>query len=127
MIFTVIVNSGPLSQGSRSALKFIAAALSAGHQIYRVFFYQDGVNIANDFMVTPQDESNILSQWVKLKHDYQLELFVCVAAALRRGIINKQEANRYKKTGANLNECFELSGLGQMVDATVNSDRVVSF
>ena len=39
MKFSVMVNEGPYThQASDSAYQFIRAALSAGHEIFRVFF-----------------------------------------------------------------------------------------
>jgi len=34
---------------------------------------------------------------------------------------------RYERTGGNLMESVVLSGLGQLVDASLKSDRVISF
>ena len=45
MKFGVLINEGPYQhQASDSAYKFIEAAIEEGHEIYRVFFYHDGVN-----------------------------------------------------------------------------------
>jgi len=45
MKFTIQVNEGPYQhQSSDSAYFFAKAALEKGHEIFRVFFYHDGVN-----------------------------------------------------------------------------------
>ena len=45
MKFSVVVNEGPYThQAVDSAYQFIQAALKAGHEIFRVFFYHDGVH-----------------------------------------------------------------------------------
>jgi len=54
------VNEGPYQhQASDSAYQFTKAALAKGHEIYRVFFYHDGVNTATRLAVPPQDDRNI--------------------------------------------------------------------
>ena len=127
MKFSIIIKSLPSSSSSNTAIKFIETALDAGHEIYRVFFYQAGVAHANNFSIAPRDEHSVIEHWIKLKEQYELDLVVCVAAALRRGVVNDEEAKRYEKNGANLHSIFEISGLGQLVDASINSDRVISF
>jgi tRNA 2-thiouridine synthesizing protein D len=127
MIFSIIVSCSSLSPGARSALKFIDSSLKLGHTINRVFFYQDGVLNANALSVLPQDEISLTAQWQKLREQHNIELIVCVAASLRRGVIDNAEAKRYQKAGSNLVDGFELSGLGQLVDATLVSDRVITF
>ena len=62
-----------------------------------------------------------------LEKKYNVDLVVCIAAALKRGLLNEQEALRYEKPAFNLAKGFEISGLGQLVDAAVISDRLVTF
>ncbi len=128
MIFSLAIYAAPYSsQASGTAYRFAAAVLANGHQLYRVFFYHDGVHNSSALMTPPQDEINLVLQWQQLSQDYNIDLVVCIAAALRRGILNEQEANRYDKPTFNLNQNFEISGLGQLVDAAVISDRLVTF
>ncbi|MDP3517301.1 MAG: sulfurtransferase complex subunit TusD [Pseudohongiella sp.] len=128
MIISVMVTGSPVSQQSaQTALSFCQAALSAGHQIYRVFFYEDAVQLGSALNVAPQDERNLNAAWSEFIKQYQLDAVICVASALKRGILNDSEASRYQKPAANLAEGFDISGLGQWVDACLNSDRVVSF
>ncbi|MEE4301719.1 MAG: DsrE family protein, partial [Pseudomonadales bacterium] len=51
----------------------------------------------------------------------------CVASALRRGLLDDAEAERYDRGRGNLRPEFTLSGLGQLVDATLKADRLVTF
>jgi tRNA 2-thiouridine synthesizing protein D len=128
MIISVMVTGSPVSQQSaRTALSFCEAAVAAGHQLYRVFFYEDGVYTGSSLTITPQDERSINADWSAFVQKHQLDAVICVASALRRGILNDSEAARYEKNAANLAAGFEISGLGQWVDACLNSDRVVSF
>lgn len=128
MIISVVVSGSPVStQSAQSALSFCEAALSAGHQLYRVFFYEDGVHAGNSLSISPQDERNLNAAWSAFVQKHQLDAVICVASALKRGVLNEGEASRYEKTAANLASGFDISGLGQWVDACINSDRVVSF
>ena len=85
MKFGILVNEGPYThQASDSAYHFTKAALEKGHEIYRVFFYNDGVNNGTRLTVPPQDERNIQNNWTELAEKHDLDLVVCVAAAQRR-------------------------------------------
>jgi len=113
----VMVNEGPYQrQSSDSAYLFCKAALEAGQQIERVFFYHDGVNNATKLTEPPQDDRNVVARWSKLAQDHGVDLVVCVAAALRRGIVEQ-----------NLAQGFRISGLGQLVESAIQSDRMVVF
>ena len=47
MKFSVMVNEGPYThQAADTAYHFTRAVLDAGHEIFRVFFYHDGVHMA---------------------------------------------------------------------------------
>ena len=98
-----------------------------GEQISRVFFFYDGVLNTNALSVPPQDEFDLVAAWRDLINENGLDAISCVSSALKRGILDAQEAQRYEKDCANLDPSSELSGLGQLVDATLSSDRVVSF
>ncbi|HDO52854.1 MAG TPA: sulfurtransferase complex subunit TusD, partial [Rhizobiales bacterium] len=84
MKFGILINEGPYThQASDSAYQFTKAALEKGHEIYRVFFYHDGVNNGTRLSVPPQDERNIQNNWTELAEQHDLDLVVCVAAAQR--------------------------------------------
>lgn len=117
MKFGILVNEGPYQhQASDSAYQFAVAALAKGHQIYRVFFYNDGVNNANRLTEPPQDDRNLTRKWSALAAEHHLDMVVCVAAGLRRGI--KPEI---------LAPGFNISGLGQLIQAGIEADRLVIF
>ena len=119
MKFSILVYGAPTSsQAAASAYRFARAAIEKGHQIHRVFFYGDGVHTATRLSAVPQDETDLYRQWRELAQNHQLDMVVCIAAALKRGVLDDEEAGRFEKDGDNLAEGFELSGLGQLVDAT---------
>lgn len=117
MKFGLLINEGPYNhQAADSAYKFARAALAKGHEIRRVFFYNDGVNNATRLTEPPQDDRHIVNRWSKLAEEGGIDLVVCVAAGLRRGLVED-----------NLAPGFRISGLGQLVEAGIEADRLVVF
>ncbi len=128
MNFAIAVMSGPqTSQAPISALHFARSVLNQGHELSRVFFYEDGVYTANQLSTPPQDEPNIVQQWSELASEHGLDLVICVASALRRGVVDATEAERYEKNASNIAPGFTISGLGQLIDSAINADRLVTF
>lgn len=127
MKFAIAVYAPAHSPASRRALRFAQAVLDTGHEIVRLFFYQDGVHSASGNIVAPQDEQDIAGQWQALVTANGLDAVVCIAAALRRGVLDEKETSRHGRAGANLQAPWELSGLGQLHEAAQIADRLVSF
>jgi len=128
MKISVQVNEGPYQhQSSDSAYHFTKAALEKGHEVFRVFFYHDGVNNGTRLTTPPQDDRHIQQRWTELAEKHNLDLVVCVAAAQRRGIVDDGEAERNGKDATNIAPGFRISGLGQLIEAGVQSDRLVVF
>jgi tRNA 2-thiouridine synthesizing protein D len=125
---SVQINEGPYTHAaSDTAYQFTKAALEKGHEIFRVFFYHDGVNNGTRFTTPPQDDRNLVNLWSELAEKHNLDLVVCVAAAQRRGIVDPDEAKRNSKDGDNIAPGFRISGLGQLIEAGIQSDRLVVF
>jgi tRNA 2-thiouridine synthesizing protein D len=128
MKLAIQINEGPYThQASDSAYLFAKAALEKGHEIFRVFFYHDGVNNATRLTTPPQDDRNITNRWSKLAEEHKLDMVVCVAAAQRRGIVDEGEMKRNGKDATNLAPGFRISGLGQLIEAGIKADRLVVF
>lgn len=128
MKISLLIMSAPgENQSNQSALSFARAALDAGHEIYRLFFYEQGVATGTSLAIVPQDEYDLRTAWQELIQQHDLDAVVCVASALKRGLLNEEEAERYERPAANLAKGFTISGLGQWVDACIHSDRLVSF
>jgi tRNA 2-thiouridine synthesizing protein D len=128
MKFSIAVHEGPYThEAADSAYNFVTAALEKGHEIFRVFFYHDGVNNGTRFTTPPQDDRNIVSRWSELAEKHGIDLVVCVAAAQRRGIVDPDEAKRNSKDGDNIAPGFRISGLGQLIEACIQSDRHLTF
>ncbi|KAA0973009.1 sulfurtransferase complex subunit TusD [Pseudomonas sp. ANT_H12B] len=127
MKFAIALFSAAHAPSSRRALLFAQAALAGGHEIVRLFFYQDGVYNACGSVVTPQDEQDLPKQWRNFVTEHQLDGVVCIAAALRRGALNEEEAKRYQREAVAVGAPWELSGLGQLHDAVQDADRLICF
>ena len=128
MKFAILVNEGPYThEASDSAYHFTEAALRGGHEIVRVFFYHDGVNNGTRLSVPPQDDRNVSERWSKLGQENDLELILCVAAAQRRGMLDEDEAKRAGRDSNNIAPGFQISGLGQLIDAGIQADRLIVF
>lgn len=115
------------SSSSLNALRFAKAAVAKGHTIYRVFFYNEGVQHSNQLICAPQGQLDLHQAWLALIDEHKLDAVTCIASAVKRGVINEAEAKRYGLEKGNLADGFDLSGLGQLLDATQASDRVVTF
>ena len=128
MKLAIQINEGPYQhQASDSAYLFTKAAIENGHEIMRVFFYHDGVNNGTNLTTPPQDDRNVVNRWSELSAAHDLDLVICVAAAQRRGIVDEGEMQRNSKDAQNLADGFRISGLGQLIEAAVQSERLVVF
>jgi len=113
----ILVNEGPFThQASDSAYRFAEAAIAKGHEITRVFFYNDGVFNANKLSAPQTDDRNGVALWAGLAEANEIDLVICITAALRRGIKNEI------LTGG-----FRISGLGQLIESGITNDRLVVF
>lgn len=123
--YTLILTQAPNQQESNlTAQKLAAEILSAGDIIDRVFFYQDACYIALSSQVPGQGLEASYQGWIDLHKKYNTPLQACIANSLRRGVLDKAEAERYQQT-ANLQEGFELVGLGELAEACQTSDRII--
>ena len=110
----LLVQGTPLGGVGTNALRFADAVLAAGHQIGRVFFYKEAVAIGNRFAT---DDAGDRASWTTLATRGGFELAICIAAAGRRGIVE----------GQSLAPGFVIVGLGQLVEAIEESERLVAF
>lgn len=115
------------TQQATSALLFANALLAAGHQLDSVFFYREGVLNANQLTAPASDEFDLVRAWQTLSQTQGVALNICVAAALRRGVTDQQEASRLALPGANLQPGFTLAGLGVLAEALLRCERMVQF
>lgn len=115
------------TQQASSALQFARALLAEGHTLISVFFYREGVYNANQLTAPAGDEFDLVRAWQALHQQHGVDLHICVAAALRRGVTDEAEAARLGLAGFNLQPGFSLSGLGALAEASLTCDRMVQF
>jgi tRNA 2-thiouridine synthesizing protein D len=77
--------------------------------------------------VPPVDDRNVQALWSNLAEEHDLDLVVCVAAAQRRGIMDEDEAKRHGKGASNIAPKFRISGLGQLIEAGIQAERLMVF
>lgn len=124
MILALLVQGDPaMARSSLDAIEFAEAAVAAGHAIRRVFFYGDGVRHGDASAAGDARACGIAQRWQLLARQQRTELICCVGSAARRGLRERRNA----EGEARLLDGFELSGLGQLVDATLRADRLVVF
>ncbi|MCL1038002.1 sulfurtransferase complex subunit TusD [Shewanella corallii] len=109
------------------ALKFTQSALAAGHEVVRVFFYQEGVSHSNTLLSPASDEFNLHQAWCDLANQHSIELVNCVSAALRRGILSEQDAKEQQAEHWNTSAPFINGGLGELVTGIEQADRLICF
>ena len=128
MKFSIVIYAAPYSaESAATALRFAQSLIEQGHELYRLFFFGDGVHNASKLTVVAQDEINLQQQWSKLIEEHDIDSVICVSSALRRGVLDQTEADRHELGTACAYESSEVAGLGQLVDAARYSDRVVNF
>jgi len=126
--YALVVLAAPgTGSGGRGALRFARALLDRGHRLVRVFFYRDGAHTGNRLILPSGEETDLAAQWSALADEADFELVLCVGAAERRGVLDTAGARRAGRPGGNLADGFRIAGLGQLIDAVVEADRVVCF
>ena len=115
------------AQAADSAWHYARAAIALGHQLERVFFYDEAVTNGNVLAVMPQDETDRVARWAALAEESGAELVLCIGSALKRGMLDSTEADRHERPAASVHPAFVVSGLGQLVDAGIRSDRLLTF
>ncbi|ALM52526.1 sulfurtransferase complex subunit TusD [Halomonas huangheensis] len=128
MRYGILLLGAPYSsQAAHSAQRFARAVIAGGHQLDSVFFYHDGVYNASRLSAPPLDEPHLVDGWIELHREHGVQLDVCIAAALRRGLMDQEQAERHGKQGCSVEPPFQLTGLGQLVDLGLRCDRLVTF
>ena len=127
MKYTLAIHGAPYaSQSALHGIAFAEALLRQAHTIARNFFFHEGVLQALSTPVAPQGEEDLLQKWQALSAQ-GVELAVCIASGIKRGVLSEEERARYEKTSNSLAEPFTLVGLGQLISAINEADRYIEF
>lgn len=128
MNYTVLVTGSAYgTQNASTAFLFCQSLIKMSHTLNSVFFYCDGVLNANSLNKPAVDEFDLLSAWQELNQKNKVKLYVCVSAALRRGIIEDQKTSNIKTKKGNFSSFFESSGLVELAHSIKISDRIIQF
>ncbi len=128
MKFNLLVTEGPYThQASDTAFHFAKAAIDSGHEVVRVFFYHDGVHNATRLSFPPADDRNVIDRWIRLADGHGVDLAVCIAASLRRGVLNENSARQNSAMMANLDSHFKVAGFGYFIEGSMIADRTLVF
>jgi tRNA 2-thiouridine synthesizing protein D len=127
MKIQINVYGSPWSGNSaEQATAFIKQALAQGHHIRRVFFYFDGVYHGLKTQSPATDEFNLLARWKDIAAQ-NVDLFLCIAAATNRGVLNDEESKRQGHSVSTVADFFEITGLGQWASGFHDVDRIMTF
>lgn len=124
MKYSLIIYSDEADNGAAAALSLAQAIIQSGHTLYRLFFYRDGVMLAEK---NSDGRPSQQRAWQQFVQDNHLDAVVCVSAAVRRRLVSESESQSTALAFEHIAPSFQVSGLGQLADALANSDRVVSF
>lgn len=129
MNYTILVmGSAYGTQNASTAFLFCQSlVVNTKHQLRSIFFYCDGVLNANKMNTPAVDEFNLIQAWQVLNKKYNVNLYVCISAALRRGVIEDEEISNVNIKKGNLACFFKLSGLIELANSIKKSDRIVQF
>lgn len=124
MNFSLAIYCSPHdAEKSETAFHFAREIISTGHEIYRIFFFSDGVlNAANN--------SPLSLHWQEFITAENIDVIVCVASAKKHGIkhiSSEATTTAVKNDEEELLTGFEIGGLGQLIDANIHSDRIITF
>lgn len=128
MKISIQINASPYQhQAADSAWHFIQAAILAGHEVYRVFFYHDGIYNALRDSRPPGDERDIVKRWSKLHSEQGVDLVICVSSAQRRGMLEHSVAKKVGGYDNAVADGFRIAGLGLLMEAVIEADRHITF
>lgn len=126
--YTLLLTQAPLSNGSHYlALDFARAAVATGHQVKNIFFYQEATYVALNGQTPIQGQTPLANEWLTLASEHNIELQVCIANAIRRGLVDDNEQQRYQLPAITLAAGFKLVGLGEIASSYREVDHVIQF
>ena len=115
MKFLVIVNDSPWGSGlALAACRFVRAARESGEQVSAVFFREDGIYNALEADAVDAGTTDLASAWTGLASTAGIRMLLCRSSWQRR-------------LASQPSKGFEESGLTEMIELMLQSDRVVTF
>lgn len=136
MQLSLYITAAPEQEAAFRAWQFAEAVVASGHRLGRVFFAGAAVQHGQALAVSGRDEISLTRRWQQLQADARqrpdadaqtCELVLCVSAALRHGVLDADNANRWEMPALSVADGFLISGLGQLAEAQLSADRLVHF
>jgi sulfur relay protein TusD/DsrE len=113
--FLVVVTESPWGSAlSLSAWRFVKAAIDSKIQVSAVFFREEGVYNAVPGEAVDAGTPDLAAAWAELAAATGIRLLMCSSSRLRR-------------LGGETAGAFQTSGLTELIELTLDSDRVVTF
>jgi len=112
MKYCIIISCNPNTNLSHTALQFSKSVLDLKHQISLIFFQGDGVY--HSLRVNNKDDKDWL-EWLNLMSQNNVKLINCSSANIKRGLEIKD------------NSLIKVAGLGELIMAIKESDKVMKF
>jgi len=126
--FSLIVTGSPFhSAAHQSAIRFIQATDPTKHQIQSIFFYGEGVLVANGANMPLHQHKSLTEQWCELSQQYHFKLQACVSAATLRGIVDRDENHARPQMSVNIAKGFSLVGLGELAQISEGQSKMIEF
>jgi sulfur relay (sulfurtransferase) complex TusBCD TusD component (DsrE family) len=115
-----IIEYSPYHIKHLKAYKYVRDFLkkSKYHDIV-IYFYDDGVYIANGYIPTIHFEYNIQSDWINLHYEYNVSLYVCSSSCISRGILDLNGS-----TINNLNNKFIIGNIS-LLSELISSHNII--
>lgn len=108
------MHSAPAETRSLLAYHYAQAALTLGHHISQVFFYQAGVLHGQANVADPHE---VTRAWQALAQQHGFELVLCATVV-------EQD---YQLSPTALNPSYTLGGLTEFSSAAAKADKVMQF
>jgi len=124
--FTLTLFNYPDHINNIHALHFAKAIIKKNNQLDCIFLQQNSVYLSCANTVYPQTECNITTKWHDFLAKNKITAYVCITAALKRGIIDKNNANNYLLP-CTIAPAFKLTSLGFWLSMLEQTDRLISF
>jgi tRNA 2-thiouridine synthesizing protein D len=111
----IIVNESPWSSSlALTACRFARAAVDSGVELTAVFFREDGVYNALAGEGSDAGTPDLARRWCEISSSADTRLLLCSSSRLRRFSSLSDDA-------------FQETGLTELIELMLHSDRVVTF
>jgi len=123
MKFALMVTTKPTDPKTVTAINIANSIVAQDHELLGVFFYQEGVLNASEYLCIPNDEYQATRKWIMFTQSTTVPLHLCSTAAEKHGLIEETEQEDFE----HVSPAFQVSGLGQLVELSSQADKVIKL